>query len=101
MRDVEAVQRELRVMVSMLEEYYGMKPVIYVSEETYNTIVKDAFTDCDLWYRSVYSGVPGNVDWVFWQYSNRHRLKGYDGKESYIDMNVFIGDLNRLGDYPS
>ena len=90
--DVNAVRKELRTMVDILTEEYGMKPVIYVSESSYKTIVQGAFEDCGLWYRSVYSKVPGDVDWVFWQYSNRHRLKGYDGKEAYIDMNVFAGN---------
>ena len=90
--DVSAVRKELRTMVDILTEEYGMKPVIYVSGNSYKTIVKGSFEDCGLWYRSVYSKVPGDVDWVFWQYSNRHRLKGYDGKEAYIDMNVFAGD---------
>ena len=31
------------------------------------------------------------MDWIFWQYSNRMRLDGYDGEEKYIDMNVFYG----------
>ena len=34
--------------------------------------------------------------WTFWQYSNRDRLDGYDGEESFIDMNVFDGDLDDL-----
>ena len=90
--DVDAVRKELRTMVDILTEEYGMKPVIYVSESSYKTIVQGYFEDCGLWYRSVYSKVPSDVDWVFWQYSNRHRLKGYYGKETYIDMNVFAGN---------
>ena len=88
---VPDVVRELRSMVDILTETYGMKPIIYVSEETYTTIVQGSFDDCKLWYRSVYSSIPQNVDWTFWQYSNRHHLKGYNGSERYIDMNVFNG----------
>ena len=97
--DVGAVRKELRTMVDILTEEYGMKPVIYVSESSYKTIVKGSFEDCGLWYRSVYSKVPSDVNWVFWQYSNRHRLKGYDGKEAYIDMNVFAGDKEEFIKY--
>ena len=89
--DVNAIRNELRIMVDALTEAYGVKPVIYVSADSYATIVQGSFDDCDLWYRSVYSGVPDDVDWVFWQYSNRHRLQGYNGEESFIDMNVFNG----------
>ena len=97
--DVGEVRKELRTMVDILTEEYGMKPVIYVSENSYKTIVKGSFEDCGLWYRSVYSKVPSDVNWVFWQYSNRHRLKGYDGKEAYIDMNVFAGDKEEFIKY--
>ena len=90
--DVEAVRKELRKMADILTEEYGTKPVIYVSESSYKTIVLGYFEDCGLWYRSVYSDIPADIDWVLWQYSNRHRLKGYDGKEVYIDMNVFSGN---------
>ena len=34
----------------------------------------------------------GNWNWVFWQYTNRKKLNGYEGDETYIDMNVFGGD---------
>ena len=97
--DVDSVKKELRIMVDLLTEEYGMKPVIYVSESSYKTIIKGSFEDCGLWYRSVYSGIPDGVDWVFWQYSNRHRLKGYDGNEIFIDMNVFSGKEEQFNFY--
>lgn len=46
--------------------------------------------------RSVYSGVPDDVNWTLWQYSNRHHLKGYKGTERYIDMNVFNGSADEF-----
>jgi len=91
---VSDIVKELRNMVDTLTEAYGMKPIIYVSEETYKTIVQGNFDDCKLWYRSVYSSIPQNVDWTFWQYSNRHHLKGYNGSERFIDMNVFNGSAD-------
>ena len=96
---VSDIVRELRNMVDILTEEYGMKPIIYVSEATYKTIVHGNFDDCELWYRSVYSGVPDDVDWSFWQYSNRHHLKGYNGSERYIDMNVFNGSADEFTKY--
>ena len=94
--DVSKIKKELRSMIDCLTEEYGATPVIYVSSDTYNTIVKDEFTDCPLWYRSVYSSVPKDIDWTFWQYSNRHVLSGYKGKEKFIDMNVFNGSKEEL-----
>ncbi|MBR6476670.1 MAG: glycoside hydrolase family 25 [Lachnospiraceae bacterium] len=90
--DVDAVKKELRSMVDILTEHYGVKPIIYVRSETYASIVKGDFADCGIWYRSVYKKVSKDVEWTIWQYSNRHVLKGYNGSERYVDMNVFKDD---------
>jgi lysozyme len=29
--------------------------------------------------------------WTFWQYTDKGRLSGYKGKETFIDLNVFNG----------
>ena len=98
--DVAAIKRELRSLINVLTDKYGMKPIIYADSATYKTIVRDDFADCDLWYRSVYFSVPSDISWKFWQYSNRHVLKGYSGEERYIDMNVFYGDVEAFENYP-
>jgi hypothetical protein len=41
----------------------------------------------------------GGIDRTFRQHPNRHRLKGYDGMEKYIDMNVFRGKADELRKY--
>lgn len=98
--NVSDVKRELRILVDLLTDKYGMKPVIYATRETYDVFIKNDFDDCDLWFRSVYSSIPDEIECTFWQYSNRHRLDGYDGKESYIDMNVFCGSGAEFSVYP-
>ena len=98
--DIPAVKKELRTLIDILTAEYGMKPVIYADSSTYKTIIRNDFTDCDLWFRSVYTDVPSGITWEFWQYSNRHVLKGYDGKERYIDMNVFAGSIEEFEKYP-
>ena len=97
--DVDEIRAELRNMINILKEEYGVNPVLYVSEETYNTIVAQEFSDCDIWYRSVYGKIDGDLDWTFWQYSNRHRLNGYEGEEPFIDMNVFYGTKEEFESY--
>ncbi len=37
--------------------------------------------------------------WTFWQYTNRGRLSGYNGKEKYIDLNVFYGNEEEFENY--
>ena len=85
--------------MDVLTAYYGTKPIIYVARNSYESIVGNDFSDCDLWCRSVYSVVSQSVDWTFRQYSNLHTLDGYSGSERYIDMNVFNSALDDLKKY--
>ncbi|MBQ0084499.1 MAG: hypothetical protein KBS52_07045 [Clostridiales bacterium] len=89
--DSEKIRAELRDFVDAVRDYYGASPIIYVTNSSYKNIIAEGFSDCTFWVRSVYGKPQGKPDWSFWQYSNRHVLKGYNGKERYIDMNVFCG----------
>ncbi|MBQ2941986.1 MAG: glycoside hydrolase family 25 [Clostridia bacterium] len=97
--DVPNVKKELRVLVDMLEENYGMKPIIYCGP-LYDSIIKGDFDDCELWYRSVYKPLPEIYNVAFWQYSDNHILSGYSGEERFIDMNVFVGTEEEFKKYP-
>ncbi len=83
------LRRELRAMLSRLEQQYGVKPIIYAQKDFYETYLTD-FADYPRWIRDVY--VPakwknGN-DWLIWQYNDRGQLSGYSGGEKYIDLDV-------------
>ena len=91
---------ELTDWLTVTEEYYGIKPIIYTTSKWYNKLIKDSFPDYDIWIRSVYSKPNKDIEWTFWQYSNRMNLDGYDGEEKYIDMNVFCGSAEEFLDYP-
>ncbi len=96
--NAEDVRLELSAMIVILHEQYGVMPIIYVSEDTYDLYVKGHFKGCDIWWRNVISsrGLPDGRQWTFWQYTNRETLKGYHGKERYIDMNVFFGTMEEF-----
>lgn len=98
--NVSAVKSELRILIDRITAAYGIKPIIYTTKEAYDTIVGDD-EGCDLWIRSVYSEVRSDINWTFWQYSNRHILKGYSGKERFIDLNVFCGTADDFAVYPN
>lgn len=96
--DAATVREELQVLVTMLREHYGVDPVIYATQAAYGRYVSGGFGDSPLWIRAVY--LPPRVSdgrgWAFWQYSHRDRLDGYDGREPFVDLNVFHGDLAEL-----
>ncbi len=89
--DKEKMFKELDDFLKSIESFYGIKPVIYTTEEWW-AVLKEEFGGYDLWLRDVYGKPGSSVNWTFWQYSNRHLLSGYSGTERFIDMNVFCGD---------
>lgn len=94
--DVTSATEQLVSLLEGLEEAYGMRPVIYATEEAWELYLKGRFDQYPLWIRNV-TGKPhtGDQEWLFWQYTNRERLEGYGGEEEFIDMNVFAGDLDQ------
>lgn len=92
--DPEQVQEQLQVFLDATEAAYGLKPVIYSTQEAWELYIKDRFASYPLWIRDVIKtpALGKEYPWTFWQYTNRGRLKGYSGEEEYIDINVFGGD---------
>lgn len=99
----EYVDQELGTMLEMLEEHYGQKPIIYATESSYELYLSGAYKEYDIWFRDVIKppSISDGREWTFWQYSNRGRLKGYVGREKFIDLNVFYGSKEDFEDYLS
>ena len=89
----EAVVRELRAYLELIEQEYGVKPMIYTRSDVYDKYLKGEFDEYKKWMSSLYTPLNWNYkdDWYIWQYLNRGVLEGYSGGETYIDLNV----LNR------
>ena len=43
-----------------------------------------------------YQYLKDNREWTFWQYTDKARLDGYNGKEKRIDINVFNGSMDEF-----
>lgn len=99
--DKDKVKTELQIMLDMLEEHYGKKPIIYATNKSYSLYIAKKFKDYDIWIRNVHlrPSLSDNSDWTFWQYTDREILKGYYGAEKYIDMNVFNGTQEEFNKY--
>lgn len=99
--DIVKAKKELRILIDILEKEYGMKPLIYCGF-LYDEIIKDDFQDCDLWYGLIFNptfDIKGKS--TFWQYSQNHMFRYYNGKEKFIDMNVFMGSEEEFAKYPT
>lgn len=85
----------LDALLARLEEHYGVKPILYVTYESYWRYVAGAYQDHLLWFSSP-GAAPLFHRWTFWQYSHSAQMAGYDGHQRHIDLNVFRGGLNEL-----
>lgn len=85
----DTVVRGLKVFVAVLEEKYGVKPIIYSRKDYYEKYLADDFADYPKWVTNYY--LPAFFDygeeWTIWQYNDKGKLDGYSG-EHYIDLNV-------------
>ncbi|SHI16833.1 lysozyme [Sporobacter termitidis DSM 10068] len=94
-------RRELSLLLGKLENYYGVRPIIYANEKSYLLYIAGAFNGYDIWIRNtVMKPFLGRHDWAFWQYTDKATLEGYKGAEKYIDMNVFNGTVQEFDTYP-
>ncbi len=69
----EYVNIQLDIMLDILEDHYGMKPIIYATEKSYKLYLSGAYDQYCIWIRNVYSApkLSDNRNWTFWQYTNR------------------------------
>ena len=94
----EETEAILRPLLERLEEYYGVKPIIYTTIPAYFRYVKSEFSDYPLWIRSV------NFEPDRFRRQTCYEIRvyvvesdlassfvSYDGDEQYIDLNVYCG----------
>jgi len=96
------VDAELTAMIDMLTDYYGVSPIIYATEKSYELYLEGGYENCDIWIRNVITepDISDNRPWTFWQYTNRGKMDGYNGEERFIDINVFTGTEADFAAYP-
>ena len=78
----------------MVENYYGVKPIIYSSESYYNDFLKEDFSEYPFWianYTAFYRDIDS--DWSMWQISENAKIEGIRGR---VDINVFNGNSKEL-----
>lgn len=85
-------KRRIKELVSLFKEEYGVNPIIYCTERTYNTYLKGNTDECPIWIAS--SHKP-KVNCVLWQKSSKlGKIRGIQGG---VDINYFInGNIENL-----
>lgn len=84
----------LKKWLNKVEKHYGVKPIIYSGSSYFTNYLKKEFGSYDLWIANYNrTKVPVKHDWKIWQYSDKGRVKGINGK---VDINVFDGEIEEL-----
>lgn len=96
--DVDETVENVKEMLDILEKQYGRKPILYTTYPVYRKYMRGRFEEYPLWIRNVYYTPDLDLDreWTFWQYSDSAVMDGYQGKEKFIDRNVFHGTQAEL-----
>lgn len=92
------VRKNLNELLNKLEIYYGKKPIIYVTQKSYRLYISGGYSTYPLWISSGLTPpmLLSNRQYVFWQYSDKGKLKDNNGTEAHVDMNVFLGSQKQF-----
>ncbi len=85
------LRKEAKIWLSIVEDHYGVKPIIYTNVDFYKRILGSEFDDYPLWVAHYYELRQPRISrgWIFWQHSDEGRVNGI---LSRVDFNVFKGD---------
>jgi lysozyme len=89
-RSVAAIRAQLQIFLSAVRAATHRRPILYVTSQSFDRIVRGYFKDDPLWVRDVVSA-PSATDYprlLFWQYAGNGRAPGVRG---LIDLNAFVG----------
>lgn len=85
------LRNEIQKWLSIVENHFQVKPIIYTNVDFYNRYIGNDFDDYPLWVAHYYQLEQPRIQrgWIFWQHSDKGRVNGIYSK---VDFNVFNGD---------
>lgn len=88
---VALLKKRAKEWLDIVEEHYGVKPIIYTNVDFYNRNLGEEFDGYPLWVAHYYQPQQPRIGrgWILWQHSDRGRVNGI---VSPVDFNVFNGD---------
>ena len=88
---ITALKDELKEWLTVVENYYRVKPIIYTNVDFYKHCLGKEFDSYPLWAAHYFEKKAPRLtrNWLFWQHSEEGRVNGI---LSQVDFNVFSGD---------
>jgi lysozyme len=91
----EQVKVILDELIKELEDHYEVKPILYTTQRIFKMYIGTDYKDYPIWIVDLDNSwpetLPNGEEFTFWQYSHRGMMDGYDGDETFIDMNLYNG----------
>lgn len=94
-KDMNRLRADLKLWLKLIEEHYGVKPIIYAPYKFKTSYLNDSvFNSYPYWIAHYYvDSVRYQGDWLFWQHHDAGTLPGIDKQ---VDLNIFNGTLQQL-----
>lgn len=91
----EKLQQRISEWLTIVEQHYKVKPVIYTGADFYSNLLKGKFDDYPLWVAHYLVKDKPRVSrgWSFWQHNEAGRVNGIN---AFVDFNVFNGDSSEF-----
>ncbi|ARS37092.1 glycoside hydrolase family 25 protein [Pontibacter actiniarum] len=92
----ENLRRDIREWLEGVTVHYGVRPIIYTSQNYYRRYLQGHFPEYHFWiarYSAVKPEIHHTDSWMFWQYTDRGSISGIN---SAVDINFFAGDFEQL-----
>jgi lysozyme len=93
----DKMRKEIKDWLRMVEDHYGIKPIIYTYVNFYSRFLNEGFDDYPLWVAHYIERDKPRItrQWLFWQHNEMGRVNGI---VSPVDFNVFNGDSTEFYD---
>lgn len=85
------LRERVKEFLNIVENHYGVRPIIYTNVDFYKQYLKDDFDEYPLWVAHYLQKERPRIHrpWSFWQHSETGRVNGIFSR---VDFNVFNGD---------
>ena len=85
------IRERVKEFLDILENHYGVQPIIYTNVDFYKQVLEDEFDEYPLWVAHYLQKDRPRIHrpWQFWQHSETGRVNGIFAR---VDFNVFSGD---------
>lgn len=94
-KDKRKLQNDIKIWLNRVENYYGVKPIIYASYKFKTKYLTDSIFDTyPYWIAHYYvDSISYDKEWKFWQHTDVGTLPGIKER---VDLNVFNGSIEDL-----